>query len=413
MSAIKCIISTGQGRLHLIQSAVAIKEQGVAVKVITGWIPGKFFSDRIVNTMGRLVGRKNLSYGLRKRTPENLERTELRSCSFAEFYLQFLYMLTRKKWLVYDRAAIAGWKSFCSTSKRYIRNSHIFHVRSGAGRAGAIQQARKQGMKVVVDHSIAHPHELKAQLDKIYSQNDQSKYINLADGFWNLVLEDCYAADILLVNSDYVKETFVERNYPAEKIRVVHLGIDDSFHALKKDYNTNRIKLLFTGTFGIRKGALLIIEAARLLLEKNVLFDLHIIGNVANDVAIPGWFRENPNITLHGHMSQDAMKKFLADSDIYIFPSYVEGAAQSVKEAMAAGLPVITTRNSGAPITHLENGYLIPDDNAEALAAAVITLNSDKELRKHMGQNASVNIRNEHTWSNYGREVVAVYESLI
>jgi glycosyltransferase involved in cell wall biosynthesis len=411
--SIKCIISTGQGRLHLIQSAVAIKEQGAAVKVITGWIPGRLFSNGIVDTMGRLVGRKNLSYGLRKRTPEKLERTELRSCGFSEFYLQFLYMLTRKKWMEYDRAARIGWNSFCADSKKYINDSQIFHVRSGAGRAGAIQKARREGMKVVVDHSIAHPHELKAQLGKIYGQNDQSKYTNLGDDFWNLVLQDCYDADIVLVNSDYVKETFVERDFPAEKIRVVHLGIDNSFHSLKKNYDSNRIKLLFTGTFGIRKGALLIIEAARLLLEKNVPFDLHVIGNVANDVAIPDWFRDNAHITLHGHMSQDDMKRFLAESDIYIFPSYVEGAAQSAKEAMAAGLPVITTRNSGAPIIHLENGYLIPDDNAAALANAVITLNADQALRKHMGENASVTIRDEHTWSNYGKEVVAMYESLI
>ena len=66
----KSIISTGQGRLHLIQSAIAIKDQGVDVKVITGWVPGKFFSDKLINNMGRLIGRSNLAYGLRKRSPE-------------------------------------------------------------------------------------------------------------------------------------------------------------------------------------------------------------------------------------------------------------------------------------------------------------------------------------------------------
>lgn len=406
----KSIISTGQGRLHLIQSAIAIKDQGVDVQVITGWVPGKLFPDKLIDNMGKLLGRKNLAYGLRKRSPEGLPRTAISTCSFSEFYIQFLFMLTSRKILSRDTAAQMGWRAFGTESKKYIRNSEIFHVRSGGGRSGAIRKARAQGMKVVVDHSIAHPKEIKRQLGKLESESKNSKYINISDGFWNAVLKDCEEADMLLVNSDYVKDTFLEQGYPAEKISVIHLGIDESFYDLKKSYQSDKVKLLFTGNFGFRKGAHIIIEA---LGKLNIPYTLDVIGNVSAEVPIPDWFRNNPDITLHGHMPQDKMKKYLAESDVYIFPSFVEGAAQSVKEAMAAGMPVITTVNSGAPIQHLENGYLIKDDSAEDLANAIVALSKDEVLRSRIGKAAAATIKASHTWSNYAKEVTALYKNMI
>ncbi|SFE02998.1 Glycosyltransferase Family 4 [Chitinophaga sp. CF118] len=413
MHAIRSIISTGQGRLHLIQSAIAIQGQGVDVKVITGWVPGKLFSDKLINNMGRLIGRSNLAYGLRKRSPEGLSRNDIMTCSFSEFYIQFLFMLTGRKILSRDTSALMGWKAFGTESKKYIRNSEIFHVRSGGGRAGAIRKARAQGMKIVVDHSIAHPKEIKRQLGKLESESKNSKYINISDRFWNSVLEDCEEADMLLVNSDYVKDTFLEQGYPAEKISVIHLGIDESFYDLKKTYQSDKIKLLFTGNFGFRKGAHIIIQAIEILIQQNIQFTLDVIGNVSAEVQIPEWFRNHPGITLHGHMPQDQMKKFLATSDVYIFPTFVEGAAQSVKEAMAAGLPVITTVNSGAPVQHRQNGYLIKDDDAVDLASAIIVLSKDEELRSSMGKQAAATIRKSHTWSNYAKEVTELYKSMI
>jgi glycosyltransferase involved in cell wall biosynthesis len=268
-------------------------------------------------------------------------------------------------------------------------------------------------MKVVVDHSIAHPKEIKRQLGKLESESTNSKYINISDGFWNNVLKDCEEADVLLVNSDYVKDTFLEQGYPAEKISVIHLGIDESFYDLKKTYQSDKLRLLFTGNFGFRKGAHIIIKAMEILLQQNIAFSLDIIGNVSAEVVIPDWFRNHPDIKLHGHMPQDQMKKFLASSDVYIFPTFVEGAAQSVKEAMAAGLPVITTVNSGAPVQHRENGYLIKDDAAEDLADAVIVLSKDEALRSSMGKNAAAIIKKSHTWSNYAKEVKELYKSII
>jgi len=72
------IISTGQGWLHLIESARAIKNTGTEVQVITGWVPSKKLPDNIINFIGRLAGRSNITCELRKRQPQQLVPDEIK-----------------------------------------------------------------------------------------------------------------------------------------------------------------------------------------------------------------------------------------------------------------------------------------------------------------------------------------------
>jgi len=413
----KVIISTGQGRLHLIQSAIALKNIGIQIEVITGWIPSKLFSENLINLIGMFVGRRgNLSEGLKKRSPKEIDRNDLKSCWKSEFIIHMLFTTASIKMFSRSTAAIMGWKLFGRESKKFINNADVFHVRSGAGQGGAIAKARSLGMKIVIDHSIAHPYEMQRQLAKAYESTlivqDKHKTLQPEDNFWNLVLQDCLEADLLLVNSDYVKWSFEKEGYPSEKIKVAQLGVNPEFNQVKQDYKINdTIRLVFTGGFGIRKGASLIIDALTQLKEKQFLFTIDVIGSIMSDIFIPDWMIKSENIRFHGHLSQDKMLPILLNSDIYIFPTYVEGAAQSVKEAMAVGLPVITTFQSGAPITHKENGWLIQDHSSEDLADAIIKLANDCDKLEYIGRNASSTIEKGHTWPLYASTVSDIYNN--
>jgi len=416
---VNVIISTGQGRLHLFQSAIALKNVGADVRIITGWVPSGFFSDKVINLLGGLVGRKgNLAAGLKKRSPLELNKNQVYSCTASEFTLQFLFKLSSNKIISRSTAAILGWKMFGKQSKKYIHDAQIFHVRSGAGVGGAIEHARKKGMHIIVDHSIAHPREMESQLNKAYKNENvvKNKYTDFlpTDDFWKTVLQDCIKADILLVNSLYVKDSFVKNGYPDNKIRIAQLGVNPEFNAVKKSYNIGTyVRLIFTGGFGIRKGAALIIKALLMLRSKGINYRFEVVGSTMGDLVIPDEIGNNKDVIFHGHLPQNEMLPILLSGDIYIFPTYVEGCAQTVKEAMAVGLPVITTFQSGAPIQHKENGFLIEDDNALALALAIEELVLNNELREKIGRNASETISQDHTWLKYGQDVLSIYKELI
>ncbi|MCF8274252.1 MAG: glycosyltransferase [Flavobacteriaceae bacterium] len=408
----KTIISTGQGRLHLIDSARAIKNSGVEVEVITGWVPSQNLPDGFLNFIGRFVGRNNLAYGLRKRRPAELEPNEIKTCVFSEFFIQFLFILSKFKVLKRDNAAVLGWKLFGWQSKRYLKDAQIFHVRSGAGHGSAIKKAKKENMVILADHSAAHPYEIYSQLSKAY--NKKNVPFNPETGLWKMVLEDCKNADYILVNSEYVKKTFVKQGFNSNIISVIPLGIRYDFLGLKKDYKTEaKIKLLYTGSVRKWKGVHLIIEAAKELFSQNILFEIHLIGSISNEIEIPEYLVKNKILIFHGHVPQDELKLHLINADMYVFPSYCEGAAQSLKEAMAAGLPVIATEQSGAPINHDENGLIIKDDSSKALTEAILILADDKNLREKLGHNAAKTISENHTWEKYGKDVAKLYATIL
>ncbi len=399
--------------MHLVDAAKAISLSGVKVNLVTGWVPSEKIPDSFLNILGLLLGRKNLAYGLRKRIISNSCTTTMHTCTFAEFFIQILFLLSKFHIVSRDQAAVIGWKMYGYQSKKYIKNAEILHIRSGAGQGGAIAKAKKNGMKIVVDHSIAHPAEAFKQLVKSNNGSLEGITISLASKFWQMVLADCMQADMIVVNSDYVKKSFTENGFDSNKLRVIPLGVRADFFGLKNKYCTHGpTKLLFTGGFGRRKGAKIIVEAMEILFATQSNFKLDIVGTSINDIIIPQWFREQPEIQLHGHIPQVDLKAFLSTSDIYIFPSYCEGAAQSLKEAMAAGLPVIATAQSGAPIIHGENGWIIPDDSSKSLAEAIVHLKSDENLREKLGRNAANTIIKEHTWEKYGKMVAEFYASI-
>jgi glycosyltransferase involved in cell wall biosynthesis len=108
-------------------------------------------------------------------------------------------------------------------------------------------------------------------------------------------------------------------------------------------------------------------------------------------------------VDFRGWVGPEERSALLTKSDIYVLPSFNEGLPISVLEAMAAGLPVITTDVGGLPdlVTHGESGLLIGPGRVAALAAAILRLASDPESRQQMGEAAR-----EHVAARYNREAV-------
>lgn len=408
MNQIKSIISIGQGRLHLFETASALKKVDIDVRVITGWVPPNFIPDRLLDLLGKIVNRRKLSYGLRKRTFEG----PLLKCGFSEFVFNFFNILVkvgifRRQW-----AESLGWGLYGLQSRKYIKESDIFHVRSGAGNCGAIRKAKAAGMKVIVDQSAAHPDEITAQLLKAY-KGDKIPF-DPHTGTWKYVIEDCKNADYILVISDYIKNSFIVNGFDSRYIFVIPLGIKEEFYNLKSSYKLeSTVKLIYTGGVTIWKGALLMIEMINKLIERDIAFEIDVIGSISEEISIPMDLLQNKKVRFHGYKTHKEMIEYLKKADIYIYPSYCDGGAQSQREAMAAGLPVISNSKTGSQIIHAENGWLIPDDSSEALTEAVIKLSNDETLREKIGRNAAATIQNNYTWKQYGENVLKLYTKIL
>lgn len=398
----KVILSTF-GPLHLIKSAEALSNL-VDIKVIQGWIP-KWWNRWVLFVLNRIVGYK-LTQTMKKRTPQSLQGRNI-GIGIPEFYSHFRNRALKDKLANVKAAVLYG-----RLSRKYLKDADIFHVRSGSGMGGAIEKAKANGMKVMVDHSIAHSEFMDRQLRKEFEKNGSLFTMGMDNLFWQGVLADCDKADLLLVNSQFVKDTFVEVGYDENKIRVVYLGVRTDFSRLKTDYAIgDTIKLLFTGSFGFRKGGEYLLEAIKILNNRNIPCELTIVGGTGGATEMLGRYAL-PNVKLAGMVPQDELKGYLKNADMYVFPSLCEGCAQSGMEALAAGLPVITTRESGLPIEHGQTGFIIPSKDEQAIADAVVNLAADSALRYKMGRNAT-EMMTRYTWNNYAKKVYKLYESLL
>lgn len=403
---IKVILSTF-GPLHLLKSAEYLSTK-VDICVIQGWIP-LWWNRWFLAVASKIVGR-NLFKAFERRTPTCLNGRN-KSIAFAEFYLWAckLFKIQSPMKSSYNAACIYGW-----LSKHYINKADIFHVRSGSGFNGAIEKAKSKGMKVVVDHSIAHPAFMDQQLRIEYEKNGVLFNLGMDNPFWAGVVDDCKKADILLVNSEFVKETFISNGFAPSKIEVLFLGVRGDFNMLKENYEINdgKLKILFTGSFSFRKGAEYILRALAELDRENFQYEFTCIGdssgalNLIKSIRIKHFRRINT-------IPQDELKSYLANSDVYLFPTLCEGCASSGMEAMSAGLPVITTKESGLPIENGRDGIIVECKKVDAIVNAIKTIASDKKYRESLGTSAAKKISNNYTWDQYANNLTAIYNKLI
>lgn len=410
----RAIFSTGLGRIHFIETACALQAAGEHVRLITGWVPsGKH--DWLVDTAGRIVGRPHLSSRLAVRKASGaIPREAIHSCGLSEGIGAVFHHFLRGNSRMRPAAMRLAWQCFGLESRRYLHDAHIFHVRSGAGQGGALSRARALGMKSVADHSIAHPDFMAHMLNPVLERYGFSQFAGVKDPFWDLVLRDCHDADAVLVNSDFVKETFVGHGLAPNRIHVAYLGVRSDFLSLKTDYTPGvPLRLLFTGGFTARKGAGDILDAVRALNAGGSRCELTVVGSMAESGPVLAVHGPPENVHFAGMVLQDELKAYLSKADIYVFPTLAEGCAKSAMEALAAGVPVIATRECGLPVEHMKHAYIVPPNSPEKLAEAIATLATDESLREKLGRAGAELVRDRYSWEDYGRTVREIHASLL
>lgn len=403
-SKIRVLLST-MGPLHLIKSAEFLNDY-VDIKVLQGWIP-QGWNRWFLKQVSRIVGR-DLEKSFTKRTPSKLEGRN-HGLFLPEAYNNFARIIVKTPSLR-NRMVGQSLRLFGFLSRFYIHDIDILHVRSGSG-CSAIGYAKKHGIKVIVDNSCAHPDfYMKQEIEELgkHGLKQRGAYNPI---LWQTVLNDCKKADVLMVNSLFVKKTFVEHGFDSNRIAVAYLGVRSDFFHLKNDYNQlGAFKVLFTGRFAIMKGAEYMLRAFKKMDEMNFKYEFIVVGDYSDAKLL---IDKMPikNLNLVGHVPQDELKQYLSVSDAYLIPSLSEGCASSGMEAMAAGLPVIATEESGLPIIDNENGLIIPTRNDDAIVEKLLLLSRDKSLRKRIGSSAADLIGREYTWEKYAEKVTEIYRN--
>ncbi|MBD5305031.1 MAG: glycosyltransferase family 4 protein [Bacteroides sp.] len=182
--------------------------------------------------------------------------------------------------------------------------------------------------------------------------------------------------------------------------------------------NVNPGKLLFIGTVEARKGLIYLVNAMKILKRKGVQVSLDILGKTIDEryknEILNVINEESLDVTFRGYVSKEMMDSIKAESDIFVFPSLLEGYGMAINEAMAYGLPVITFNNSAMPysVTDGINGFLIPTGSSEELAKAIEKVVTDRNLRYALSQGAIAHAQSLISQKEFESTVIQLLRTL-
>ena len=222
-------------------------------------------------------------------------------------------------------------------------------------------------------------------------------------------------ASMLIIPSPYVYAE-ITKQIPEAKVLLWKIPFEQSRKFYPSPIKGN---LTFTGTIEHRKGLHFLIESLRVLKSKGVEYNLKIIGKTVDNT-----YRErletiisehSLNVEFTGFISKEEKEKLLSETDIFVFPSLLEGFGMVLVEAQVYALPIISFDNSAMPFSVFNNinGFTVPTGDYKAFAEAIITLMENRQLRDNFGKAAFENSKRQNTQQNLIKEVASYLEPLI
>lgn len=250
----------------------------------------------------------------------------------------------------------------------------------------SIVEAKKRGILTILEKGSAHKSFfIKNQIEEY--KNKQKVY-DVSYLSWGKDLVEYELVDYISIPSNFVKRTFLQYGVPEEKLIVNPYGVDlDMFYQEEKKDNIFRV--IYAGGLTFHKGSHYLLQAFSELNLPNC--ELWHLGSVSDEMKPYIQKYQNENIKFLGHKSQDELYRYYSQGSLFAFPSLLDGFGMVLLQAMACGLPLVCTTNTGGEDLLTENGkegFVIPIKDVEAIKEKILYLYQNQEICKEMGKNA-------------------------
>jgi glycosyltransferase involved in cell wall biosynthesis len=169
-----------------------------------------------------------------------------------------------------------------------------------------------------------------------------------------------------------------------------------------------RGRVLFAGTANLGKGIHYLALAAERLRRRGYVYEFRVAGGVTRLVAQQPLCR---NLNFLGRIPRDVIHGEFAAADVFVLPSLAEGSAGVTYEALATGVPVVTTPAAGSVVRDGIDGRLVPERDPAALADAIADIVEDRDKRARMSI-AARQRAGDYTWERYRERLVGALQCL-
>jgi glycosyltransferase involved in cell wall biosynthesis len=245
----------------------------------------------------------------------------------------------------------------------------------------------------------------------------RTRFIYPATILWQANFGLRQADHIFCLNQEDLEYLTTRFGRSRDDITRIFPGVDPIYAsaAAYRDYR-RASRMVFAGSWLPRKGTHDLIASFATLRQRYPQLELHVLGSgVADEVVLSAFPLESRAAVKCVHAVNDsAAAAAYADADIYVLPSRFEGTPLTLIEAMASGLPIVTTATSGMRdvIRDDENGRLVPPYSTGAIVQTVAALIEDAAQRERLGLTARDEVLTKYSWDQVAAPVWAIYERL-
>lgn len=275
----------------------------------------------------------------------------------------------------------------------------------------SMRLASRMGAKTVLERGSSHMLYQRKILTEEYGRLGMRKEV-VHPQVVERELQEYQEADFIAVPSQFVKETFLQQGIDEARLIHVPFGVDlTHFYPAPKEDKAFRI--IHCGNISIRKGVHYLLQA---FAELNLPgAELWLIGSMTDEIKpfLQKW--ASPAIRHQGPFPENQLHKYYSQGSIFCLVSVEEGLAMVQAQAMACGLPVICTTNTGGAdlVRDGQDGFIVPIRDVTAIKEKILFFYENPGACMNMGESACRRVQAGFSWSDYGHKMIAAYRKLL
>jgi len=229
--------------------------------------------------------------------------------------------------------------------------------------------------------------------------------------------------------SSLTRDIFLqEYNIETDRVAVINPGVDLNYYAphdkesarnnIRRELgiNTDELIIIFAAMNFEIKGLDDVLFSLAKLKAQNKKFKLIVVGkgNIDKYTKLAKHARIFSDVIFTGPLNREKLRTIYVAGDIYIMLSKFDTFGMVVLEAMAAGLPVVISKNVGAKdiVRESENGFIVSDTSDADYIASKIALLLNENIRRKMAD-AARQTAAQNTWDNVTNKYAAIYENIL
>lgn len=335
---------------------------------------------------------------------------ELKGKLFRADFLQTIYLVILRLGFskkISSHLAFLAKKEQDFACRKFMKNADIFLFYNGSG-LDTCNYANKKGLITIVEVVNSHV-EYQENLLKEEHHRLNIPWYPFHKAEKNRRLKEYQQADYILLPSEFVKRSFLDKGFPEEKLIKVPFGFDRlNLVNLEKSQKKDTVfTVLFVGSISVRKGVRYLINAFQKLETPNK--KLLIVGPQDRHSGIDD-LQLTDDIVFTGILKGKELENAYLSADVFCLPSLEEGMALVQGEALSHGLPIITTTNSGGDdlINDGEEGFIVPIRDADAIYDKLTLLSNDLHLLNKMKLAARKKASTLNGWDECGQTLCSM-----